>query len=256
MRVFFLLFALTLFAADPIGKVTAVDGNVLAKSSSGERTLTAGSDIFLKETIVVAVNALAQIQFTDGGIINLISGTEYRVNTYKYQKTFQKDQSSSELLKGGFRVLTGSIGKSNPNNYEIKTPSATIGLRGTIVEARMVDGALFVGVDAGKALVSNSAGSALIGVGEKASFVKIPGPSAPPEVTVQRPLELERNLFNPPVGGLSIDAQPQAAAPAEAAPKGAAQPAAPESPAIGETPDQGGDLLTPTGGGASIQGGC
>lgn len=246
MRYIFLLLTLSLMAADPIGKVTSVQGNVIAKSDSSQRTLASGSDVFLKETIVTAANALAQIQFTDGGIINLIAETEYRVNNYKYQKTFQKDQSSSELVKGGFRVLTGSIGKSNPSNYEIKTPSATIGLRGTIVEARIVDEELFVGVEVGKALVSNSAGSALIGVGEKASFVRIPGRNVPPEVVLERPLELERNLFNPPAGGISIDAQPQAApAPAES----------PQAPAIGETPDQGGDLLAPSGG-ASIQGGC
>lgn len=237
MRYIFFLLTISLMAADPIGKATSIQGNVIAKSDSSQRTLASGSDVFLKETIVTAANALAQIQFTDGGIINLIAETEYRVNNYKYQKTFQKDQSSSELLKGGFRVLTGSIGKSNPNNYEIKTPSATIGLRGTIVEARIVGGELFVGVDMGKALVSNSAGSALIGVGEKASFVRIPGGNVPPEVVLQRPLELERNLFNPPTGGFSIESHSDAA------------------PGIGETPDQGGDLLAPSGG-ASIQGGC
>lgn len=263
MRILFLLFlGFHLFAADPIGKVVALQGSVIAKTGSAERALSSNSDVFVKELIVVAIDALAQIQFTDGGIINLIGGTEYRINTYKYQKTFQRDQSSSELLKGGFRALSGSIAKTNPKNFEVRTPSATIGLRGTILEVVLDNETVYVGVEAGKAEVKNRLGSVMVGVGEKTQFVVIPGSSTPPELLTERPFELERSIFIPPPGGLSIDqvqstraAQAPAAAPQLQPTQQAAPTDTDVAPSISETPDEGEFEFQSPGGGASIQGG-
>lgn len=262
-----LLLQQTLFAADVIGKIIALEGSVSALSESGSRILSRNSDIFLKETVIVGEASRAQILFTDGGLMNLIPDTEFRVNTYRYKKMLQKDQSSSELLKGGFRLLSGSIAKKNPNEYDFKTPSATIGLRGTIIEMVLDGPSLFVGVEQGKALVTNEAGSQMIGIGETNQFVLVPGNTVPAVLILKRPQELERSLFVPPEGGLSIDqvqkqqSQPniQAAPPSqtrggtETRPSGGGEEAA---PSISETPDEGSNLFQPTGGGASIQGGC
>src|SRR5690606_25689794 len=35
------------------------------------------------------------------------------------------------LMRGGFRAVSGLIGKADPNEYRIATPVATIGIRGT-----------------------------------------------------------------------------------------------------------------------------
>lgn len=228
MRLFFLLtllIQLNLFGADPIGRITAVEGLVTAISGGAERTLSRGAEIFVKETIRVAVNATAQIQFTDGGLVTLISGSEFRVNSYKFNKVFQRDESSSELIKGGLRALSGTIAKKHPSRYEVKTPSATIGLRGTTLEAVITGSSVYVGVSDGRALVKNAVSSVMIGEGEKANFVHVPGLNQPMQLMVRRPTELERSLFTPPAGATSIE----------------------------EAPSEG-DLMQP--GGASIQGGC
>ena len=110
-----ILLTQTLFGADPLGKMVAVEGIVNAIAANVKRVLDTNSDIFALETIVVGTNSRAQIQFTDGGLMNLLPDTEFRVNTYKYKKVLQKDHFSSELLKGGLRTLSGSIAKKNPN---------------------------------------------------------------------------------------------------------------------------------------------
>lgn len=247
----------TLFGADPIGKMVAVDGIVNAIAENVKRVLDKNSDIFAQETVVVGSNSRAQIQFTDGGLMNLLPDSEFRVNTYKYKKALQKDQFASELLKGGLRTLSGSIAKKNPNEYDIKTPSGTIGLRGTIVDVRLVGDSLYVGVEKGRALVSNAAGSSLIGTGQSHQFVTVPGNFIPPILVLERPEELETSYFASPVDGLSID-QAQAQQTIKTLPPQPSQvnPARGDAPSIGETPDDSGIQYAPTGGGASIQGGC
>lgn len=235
-------------------------GAVVATTNKGERLFSKNAEIFVKETIRVATDSRVQIQFTDGGLLNLISGSGFRVNTYKYKKAFQKDRSSSELVKGGFRALSGSIAKKNPKEYEVKTPSATIGLRGTILEA-IIQGTteLFVGVEHGRALVSNDAGSVMIGTGEKPNYVRVPANNVPAELTVKKPLELERRLFSPPPpGGLSIDQAQTQQIPTTAPASGSAPSPdrRPDVPSIQEAPDDEGFDFQPGSGGASIQGGC
>ena len=41
------------------------------------------------------------------------------------------DSSVISLVKGGFRSITGAIGKDNPQNYEVRTAVGVLGIRGT-----------------------------------------------------------------------------------------------------------------------------
>jgi len=43
------------------------------------------------------------------------------------------------LLRGGLRAITGTISKFSPKAFRIKTPVATIGIRGTEFDARLCD---------------------------------------------------------------------------------------------------------------------
>ncbi len=282
---FLVLLNQSFFGAEAIAKILAIEGEANAVSENVERALENNSSIFALETIRVGLNSRLQILFTDGGLMNLLPDTEFRVDAYKYKQLIQRDKFSSELLKGGFRLLSGSIAKKNPNEYKIRTPSGTIGLLGTVIEARLVGTNLFVGVQNGRAQVSNEAGSAIIGMGEANQFVTMAGNNATPALTSTRPQALNLNVFVEPQGGLSIDevqAQQQSAKAAAVpqpggAPTGAqqtgAQPtsgqpagaeststeatgAAAETGTIEETPSEGDLNYTPMGGGASIQGGC
>ncbi|AXQ29784.1 hypothetical protein D0B54_14355 [Solimonas sp. K1W22B-7] len=83
-----------------------------------------------------------------------------------------------KLLKGGFRAVSGLIGKVDRNEYRVSTPVATIGIRGTdyllvlcdekcrtdpvvgdtVPEGSAVDGGLIVGVVSGGVAVLNNEG--------------------------------------------------------------------------------------------------
>lgn len=275
MRIFYFLclfLSQLLLAQESIGKAMAVEGLVKALSGeNAERILAKGSDIFAQETIVVGSSSRLQIRFTDGGVVNLIPDTEYRISSYRYKKAAQKDQSFAELFKGGFRALSGSIAKKNPQGYEVKTPSSTIGLRGTLVEVLIKDEETYYGVEKGKALIWNEAGSQMIGAGQKANFALVPGKTTPPELLLERPNELMLGVFAPPAGGTTFESaqiqqQRQAAPPSQepsvpsslpsTAPAGAPDASTGGVPSIGETEDSGDWEFQPTGSGASIQGGC
>lgn len=193
--VFYVLHAL---AADktPIGQVIASIGTVKAISpDKSERTLRRGDPIYVLDVIVVDAASKVQLKFSDGGIINLIASTEYRVDSYVFKDPNKNSEAVSTLVKGGFRMISGLIAKENPIGAQIKTPLATMGLRGTIVEAALANSKLSVGCEEGKVVVSNGKGEIEIGPGSNTLYAVVSEGKAPMP-SKEKPLDLAAASFN------------------------------------------------------------
>jgi hypothetical protein len=209
-----LLLGSALFAADPIGKVISVTGKV----SANNRSLSRGDSVFVSDLIDVAAKSKVQIKFIDGGIINLIPSSQFRIDSYEFKK--DKQESSSELVKGGFRAVSGSIARSNPENYAVKTPVATIGVRGTIFQANIVQESTYFGCDSGSVTISSSSGAQVdIAAGQ---FVSIDPLGQFGSITDIRPDALSTTIFIPPPDAESLERAESSSPPpppAEAAPQ-------------------------------------
>src|SRR5690606_35872190 len=58
--------------------------------------------------------------------------TDFAIREYRYDgRTDGSERGLFGLLKGAMRAVTGAIGRVNRSAYEIQTPTATIGIRGT-----------------------------------------------------------------------------------------------------------------------------
>lgn len=206
----------------PIGETIIAIGDVKAINSMKiERALKRGDPFQVMEKIVVGAASKTQLKFSDGGIINLIASTEYMVDSYVFNNPDQKSHSLSSLAKGGFRAISGTIAKENVTGTLIRTPIATIGLRGTIYEALLANGKLFVGCEEGKLVVSNAIGKLEIGPSAPTLYAIVSAGEAPLPST-QKPAELAAVSFDVEEG-LSIEAQKAVQQPAGTP---AAQPAA------------------------------
>lgn len=119
------------------GKFQFVYGDVAVTHADGSRTVPKKGDR-LDEGDVVATGAMAQTQLVmnDGGLIAMRPDSRMRIEVFRFTgKTDGSEQSVFGLLKGGFRAITGLIGRVNKDNYKIHTATATIGIRGTDHEA-------------------------------------------------------------------------------------------------------------------------
>jgi hypothetical protein len=128
-----LLSAGALLAQTRAAQVMAVTGTVTAIDGQGrERALEKGADVRQGDRIVTGEGALVQMRMTDGGYISVRSATEMAIDRFNYD---DKEAANSNvlfsLIKGGFRSITGLIGRTNPNAYSIRTTTATVGIRGT-----------------------------------------------------------------------------------------------------------------------------
>jgi hypothetical protein len=124
-----------------VGTVTHLSGPLLAKKSDGTtKILTRTSPVEEGDTLVTEKRTYARIKFNDASEVTLRPGTQFKVERFAYdEKAPKNDSAVMNLVKGGLRSVTGKIGKrGNQDAYEMKTPTATIGVRGTIYIAEFV----------------------------------------------------------------------------------------------------------------------
>jgi hypothetical protein len=139
------LFALTMFAsmaeaAETAAEVFTVVGVVNVATADGRiQPLVKGDSLAVGDTVVTGPNGQARLKFTDESWVVLRPDTRFMIEDYHLGQAAGEDRSVFNLLKGGFRALTGLIGKRSRGNVEMKTAVATIGIRGTDVSVRDCD---------------------------------------------------------------------------------------------------------------------
>jgi hypothetical protein len=120
--------------SEPVAaRVVELKGVVSAKTAteSQARQLSLGDALYSADSLQSQPDSYALLAFADGEKITLNANSQLEIKHYSYQHQNQPDKAAFRLLKGGMRVLTGLIGKSNPAAYSIDTPVATLGIRGT-----------------------------------------------------------------------------------------------------------------------------
>jgi hypothetical protein len=115
------------------GRVQFVNGEVQITDPAGQtRMAQKGDAISEGDTLTSAQKSSAQIKMQDGGYIAVRPDTRLKFDQFVFAgKEDGSEKSFFSLFKGGFRAVTGLIGRINKQNYKITTPAATIGIRGT-----------------------------------------------------------------------------------------------------------------------------
>jgi hypothetical protein len=110
------------------GKALGVDPDALARGSSGDRTLIVGADVSVGERVVTGASGQVQLVFLDDTRLVVGPGSSLLIETYLMRGGGSAERFAINALGGTFRFISGNSPKSA---YEIRTPSATIGVRGT-----------------------------------------------------------------------------------------------------------------------------
>ena len=127
-------------ASEAAGKIGYMNGALVAQRADGTvKVLAPKSEIFVGDLLITAKDSFAQVNLNDGTQMTLRPNSNLRIEAFQFrQEAPQADNAVLRLLKGGFRTLTGLIGKrGNPDAYKLRAATATIGIRGTDYSARL-----------------------------------------------------------------------------------------------------------------------
>ena len=172
----------------PAGTVDLVEGDVRIYDGREKiHDVKLGDTVAEGDSIVTGKDGELHLNMDDGGFIAVRPNTRMSIVNFRAQGD-NNDRSILSLLQGSFRSITGWIGKYRPSAYQIRTPTATIGVRGTDHEPLVIplgasegEPGTYDKVNAGGSYIQTSHGQVDVATG-KAAFAPHspkPGQEAP-----------------------------------------------------------------------------
>jgi hypothetical protein len=185
-----------LFAQERAGQVLWSMGKVERVGPDGAATpLAKGEGVFEGDVIRSAAGSHAQILMRDEALIAVRPESSLRLETYAYQgREDGTERAVVELIKGGMRSITGAVGRTNKDSYQLRTRMILIGIRGTDHETFASDAGTYNRVTVGGTYLQGPDGRLDLAPGEVGFASLTPG---------MAPLRLDRT---PEVMHLSMTA--------------------------------------------------
>jgi hypothetical protein len=120
------------------GFVKSVRGNVQLLNGSGTtRAANPGDALGAVDRIVTGPDSSASVVLRDDTTLVVGPSSRLDLKEFHFDSTTHEGGMLVSLLRGSMRMITGLIGKTNPDAVRVETQTATIGIRGTdfIVQA-------------------------------------------------------------------------------------------------------------------------
>ncbi|MDO8535247.1 MAG: FecR domain-containing protein [Xanthobacteraceae bacterium] len=127
----FALHAEPSLAASKIGVASAVKNRVEGSVGGGTRQLSAGSEIFTSEVVRTGDASTAQLLFLDQTSLSIGPKSEVTLDRFVFDPNRGAGSVAINASRGAFRFISGS---QKSSSYQIKTPVATVGVRGSIFQ--------------------------------------------------------------------------------------------------------------------------
>ena len=117
-------------AQQRIGEAAHVRNNVVRVSVGRTRNLSAGGSVFRNETVRTGQDSSARLVFLDSTNLMLGPRSSVVLNRFVFAGRSSAQTLTINLARGAFRFTTGRLDK---RAYKIRTPLATIGVRGPVL---------------------------------------------------------------------------------------------------------------------------
>jgi hypothetical protein len=129
-----MIFALqpTISVAEPsIGNAAAVKNQVEGIVAGQTRGLSSGSAVYSNELVRTGQESTAELEFLDSTRLSVGPISTIHLDKFVYDPNKRAGSVVVNATRGAYRFITGV---QDPRSYEIKTPYATLGVRGTVLE--------------------------------------------------------------------------------------------------------------------------
>ena len=207
-RVLFVSLAAVLLLAifDPskaearVGVTSAVNPAAKGTPPAGSsRILRLGQNVVHNERVETDADGLVQILLLDGTTFTVGPNSTLIIDKFVYDPDRSTAELAATAVKGTFRMIGGLASKGR-GTFSVKTPSATMGIRGGMVEAAVTGSSTLVSLIFGKEVVVRGA------FGKRRLFepgytLELSNDAGGPRITIRRRSLNEANSFRQRLAG-------------------------------------------------------
>jgi uncharacterized membrane protein YgcG len=168
-------------AEQKIGVAASVEKDVTGSVSGRITRLKTGDEVYGGEVIVTVAESRAQIKFQDGSDLQIGPVSHINLDSRVYSSASGAGSVVVNTTKGVFRFISAPGGHAP---YQVHTPMATIGLRGTTFSVRVQTGSTDAVVEEGAIEVCTASGADCKTLNQACTFVTVSsqGVTTPKEV--------------------------------------------------------------------------
>jgi hypothetical protein len=113
------------------GTLKTVQGAVQVAKGEALRAAVPGGGVAEAERITTGPDSTAVLLLRDGTLITIGANTQVDISRFQFDATAQTGSLTVMVLVGTVRLVTGLLGKLQPDNVKVQTPSSTVAVRGT-----------------------------------------------------------------------------------------------------------------------------
>lgn len=118
-------------AADSIGVIEKIKGEVVVERQGQELHLQQGDAVYLNDVVKTGHDGSIGVTFEDKSVFTLGGDARMTLDSFMYDPETGDGSSNINVIKGMFKFVSGDIAANNPGEMKVETPVATIGIRGT-----------------------------------------------------------------------------------------------------------------------------
>lgn len=118
-------------AANPVGQAVDVTRNAFLTRDGQQSDLQQGGSVVLGDVITTGATGQVQLLFQDETKIAIGANSQLVIESILFNSSGTASDFTVNAVQGAFRFFSG---KSEKSTYAIRTPKATMGIRGTVFD--------------------------------------------------------------------------------------------------------------------------
>lgn len=113
------------------GTFKTVQGTVTVGQGDAKRTVASGLGVAEADRIQTDATSASVLVLRDGTTIAIGPNTTVDLSRVQFDATTQQGNLAIRVLQGTIRMVTGLLGRVQPDNVKVITPASTVSVRGT-----------------------------------------------------------------------------------------------------------------------------
>jgi hypothetical protein len=142
-----------------------------ARIQRGTQDIPAVKDTRIEsgDALVTGADGRMRVRMENGERIALHPNTKFVIDQFTPPESQDKPETGKSFytfIRGGFDAVVASLGRRDTTSYRVKTPVATMGIRGTAYTMIWTPEGLYVQVTEGSITLTNAAGTLVVQAGQ------------------------------------------------------------------------------------------
>jgi hypothetical protein len=121
----------SVLAADEAGTVKTAKGTVAIERGGQKLPIAVGAKVFANDRVVTGADSSVGITLRDNTLLSAGPNSVLSLDKFSFDATTHAGAVDATLRRGTLGVISGKIARADSDSVRFRTPSATLGVRGT-----------------------------------------------------------------------------------------------------------------------------